>query len=168
LLEDFRKARRISPASHEIVYALFNASSERQPASKLRRIISFSDQIPTRNKEMAHHLRPRAKRLVTAILASPGLAILVPRRAEVAGGFILELTHLAGNLLHEPNTGNLQLSPRPQRPLFLHPIHGSAICVFECRAAFHNLFKMTYDKLRYSNRINTTPPSHLSAQSHCR
>ncbi len=32
-LKDVRKARRISPASHEIVYALFNASSERQPAS---------------------------------------------------------------------------------------------------------------------------------------
>ena len=32
-LKDFRKARRISPASHEIVYALFNASSEQQPAS---------------------------------------------------------------------------------------------------------------------------------------
>jgi hypothetical protein len=76
--QDFRKARRISPASHKIVYALFNASSERQPASKLRSIISFSDQIPTRNKEMARHFRPRAKRLVTAILASPGLAILVP------------------------------------------------------------------------------------------
>jgi hypothetical protein len=27
---------------------------------------------------MAPHLRPRAKRLITAMLASPGLAILVP------------------------------------------------------------------------------------------
>ena len=33
-LKDFRKARRISPASHEIVYALFNASSDRQPTSR--------------------------------------------------------------------------------------------------------------------------------------
>ena len=32
-LKDFRKARQISTAPHEIVYALFNASSERQPAS---------------------------------------------------------------------------------------------------------------------------------------
>jgi hypothetical protein len=31
-LKDFRKARQISPASHEIVYGLFNASSDRQPA----------------------------------------------------------------------------------------------------------------------------------------
>jgi hypothetical protein len=32
-LSDFRKARQISPASREIVYALFNASSDRQAAS---------------------------------------------------------------------------------------------------------------------------------------
>jgi hypothetical protein len=31
-LSDFRKARQISPASREIVYALFNASSDRQTA----------------------------------------------------------------------------------------------------------------------------------------
>ena len=32
-LSDFRKTRQISPASHEIVYALFNANSDRQAAS---------------------------------------------------------------------------------------------------------------------------------------
>jgi hypothetical protein len=32
-LTDFRKTRQISPASHEIVYALFDANSDRQAAS---------------------------------------------------------------------------------------------------------------------------------------
>src|SRR6516164_10354497 len=32
-LTNFRKTRQISPASHEIVYALFNANSDRQAAS---------------------------------------------------------------------------------------------------------------------------------------
>src|SRR6516164_4036127 len=32
-LSDFRKAQQISPASREIVYALFNANSDRQAAS---------------------------------------------------------------------------------------------------------------------------------------
>jgi hypothetical protein len=55
---------------------------------------------------MARHLRPRAKRLVTAI-PGPRYSCSDARRAEVAGGFILELTHLAGNLLHEPYTAIL-------------------------------------------------------------
>jgi hypothetical protein len=40
---------------------------------------------------------------VSALLASPGLALLVPtpRHADVAGKVISELPHLAGNLLHD-------------------------------------------------------------------
>ena len=43
---------------------------------------------------------------VTTLLASPGLAVLVPthRHADVAGDVILELPHLAGNLLHDAHT----------------------------------------------------------------
>ena len=46
---------------------------------------------------------------VTALLASPGLAVLVPthRHADIAGEFILELPHLAGNLLHYAHTAIL-------------------------------------------------------------
>jgi predicted nucleic acid-binding protein len=43
---------------------------------------------------------------VTTLLAAPGLAILVPtqRHADVATEVILELPHLAGNLLHDAHT----------------------------------------------------------------
>jgi uncharacterized protein len=46
---------------------------------------------------------------VTALLASPGLAILVPtlRHADVAGEVILELPHIAGNLFHDAHTAIL-------------------------------------------------------------
>ena len=46
---------------------------------------------------------------VTTLLASPGLAVLVPthRHADVAGDVILELPHLAGNLLHDAHTAIL-------------------------------------------------------------
>jgi predicted nucleic acid-binding protein len=46
---------------------------------------------------------------VTALLASPGLAILVPTHghAEVARQVILELPHVAGNLLHDSHTAIL-------------------------------------------------------------
>jgi predicted nucleic acid-binding protein len=46
---------------------------------------------------------------VTALLASPGLAILVPthRHADIAGEVILELPHLAGNLVNDAHTAIL-------------------------------------------------------------
>jgi predicted nucleic acid-binding protein len=46
---------------------------------------------------------------VAALLASPGLGVLVPtqRHAEVAGQVITELPHLAGNLLHDAHTAIL-------------------------------------------------------------
>jgi hypothetical protein len=65
---------------------------------------------------------------VTALLASPGLAVLVPthRHADVAGDVILELPHLAGNLLHDAHTAILM-----RRSTNLHPRYGfSSIRVF--------------------------------------
>jgi predicted nucleic acid-binding protein len=49
---------------------------------------------------------PAAWNFVTALLASPGLAVLVPteRHAAVAEEVILELPDLAGNLLHDAHT----------------------------------------------------------------
>jgi uncharacterized protein len=46
---------------------------------------------------------------VSALLASPGLALLVPtqRHADVAGKVISELPHPAGNLLHDADTAIL-------------------------------------------------------------
>lgn len=46
---------------------------------------------------------------VTAMLASPGLAVLAPtpRHAEVAGMVIAELPDLAGNLIHDTHTAVL-------------------------------------------------------------
>jgi len=46
---------------------------------------------------------------VTALLASPGLAVLVPtlRHADVAAELISETPHLAGNLLHDAHTAIL-------------------------------------------------------------
>jgi predicted nucleic acid-binding protein len=46
---------------------------------------------------------------VTALLASPGLTILVAtqRHADVAGQVLAELPHLAGNLLHDAHTAIL-------------------------------------------------------------
>jgi predicted nucleic acid-binding protein len=46
---------------------------------------------------------------VTALLASPGLAVLIPtqRHADVATGVIAELPHLAGNLMHDAHTAIL-------------------------------------------------------------
>jgi predicted nucleic acid-binding protein len=50
-----------------------------------------------------------AREFVIALLASPGLAILVPtqRHADVAGEVFLELPHLSGNLLHDAYTAIL-------------------------------------------------------------
>jgi uncharacterized protein len=50
-----------------------------------------------------------AWQFVTALLASPGLAVLVPtqRHADVAEEVISELPHLAGNLLHDAHTAIL-------------------------------------------------------------
>jgi uncharacterized protein len=50
-----------------------------------------------------------AWRFVTALLASPGLDLLVPtqRHPEVAGQVIGEIPHLAGNLLHDAHTAIL-------------------------------------------------------------
>lgn len=50
-----------------------------------------------------------AWQFVTALLASPGLGVLVQtqRHAEVAGNVMSELPHLAGNLLHDAHTAIL-------------------------------------------------------------
>jgi uncharacterized protein len=52
---------------------------------------------------------PRAFSFVSALLRSPGLAILVPteRHADVAEQVISELPWLAGNLLHDAHTAIL-------------------------------------------------------------
>jgi toxin-antitoxin system PIN domain toxin len=46
---------------------------------------------------------------VAALLASPGLAVLIPtqRHADVAAEVLRELPHLAGNLLHDAHTAIL-------------------------------------------------------------
>jgi len=46
---------------------------------------------------------------VTALLASPGISVLVPsqRHADVAGEVLSELPHLAGNLIHDTHTAIL-------------------------------------------------------------
>ena len=50
-----------------------------------------------------------AWRFVEALVASPGLGLLTatPRHAEVARQVIVELPHLAGNLLHDAHTAIL-------------------------------------------------------------
>lgn len=50
-----------------------------------------------------------AWQFAAALLASPGLGILIPteRHAEVAGQVIAEFPHLAGNLLHDAHTAIL-------------------------------------------------------------
>jgi toxin-antitoxin system PIN domain toxin len=50
-----------------------------------------------------------AWQFITALLTSPGLGILVPthRHAEVAEAVILELPHLAGNLVYDAHTAIL-------------------------------------------------------------
>ena len=52
---------------------------------------------------------PQAWQFITALLASPGLGMLVPttRHADVAGQVIAELPHLSGNLLHDARTAIL-------------------------------------------------------------
>jgi len=52
---------------------------------------------------------PAAWDFVAALLASPGLGVLIPteRHAEVAGQVIAELPHLVGNLLHDAHTAIL-------------------------------------------------------------
>ena len=52
---------------------------------------------------------PAAWEFVVALLASPGLDILIPtqRHAEVARQVIVELPHLAGNLFHDAHTAIL-------------------------------------------------------------
>jgi toxin-antitoxin system PIN domain toxin len=52
---------------------------------------------------------PAAWDFLAALLASPGLAVLVPtqRHAEIAAQVIAELPHLAGNLFHDAHTAVL-------------------------------------------------------------
>jgi predicted nucleic acid-binding protein len=52
---------------------------------------------------------PAAWEFVTALLASPGLAVLVPtqRHADVAATVITEFPHLTGNLFHDAHTAIL-------------------------------------------------------------
>jgi toxin-antitoxin system PIN domain toxin len=51
----------------------------------------------------------QALSFVDALLASPGLSVLVAtlRHAEVAGEVIAEMPHLAGNILHDAHTAIL-------------------------------------------------------------
>lgn len=58
-----------------------------------------------------------AWKFITAVLASPGLTVLVPtqRHAEVARQVIAELPHLAGNLLHDAHTAILMREHGVQR-----------------------------------------------------
>jgi len=50
-----------------------------------------------------------AWQFVTALLAAPGLTVLVPteRHADVAAEVIAELPHLSGNLMHDAHTAIL-------------------------------------------------------------
>jgi uncharacterized protein len=52
---------------------------------------------------------PGAWEFIAALLASPGLSVLVPtqRHAEIVAQVIGELPHLAGNLLHDAHTAVL-------------------------------------------------------------
>jgi toxin-antitoxin system PIN domain toxin len=52
---------------------------------------------------------PGAWEFIAALLASPGLGVLVPtqRHAEIVAQVIGELPHLAGNLLHDAHTAVL-------------------------------------------------------------
>ncbi|MBV9086736.1 MAG: PIN domain-containing protein [Acidobacteriaceae bacterium] len=52
---------------------------------------------------------PSAWAFVGALLASPGLGVLIhtQRHADVAGEVIAELPHLAGNLIHDAHTAVL-------------------------------------------------------------
>jgi uncharacterized protein len=51
----------------------------------------------------------RAWQFVAALLASPGISVLVPtlRHAEVAANTIAELPHVSGNILHDAHTAIL-------------------------------------------------------------
>jgi hypothetical protein len=52
---------------------------------------------------------PAAWEFVAALLASPGLGVLIPtsRHADVARNVIAEVPHLTGNLLHDAHTAIL-------------------------------------------------------------
>jgi toxin-antitoxin system PIN domain toxin len=52
---------------------------------------------------------PSAWDFITALLASPGLGVLIPthRHADVAGQVISEFPHLAGNIIHDAHTAIL-------------------------------------------------------------
>lgn len=52
---------------------------------------------------------PRAWRFLEAVLASPGLGVLLPteRHAAVAAEVLRELPHLSGNLMHDAQTAVL-------------------------------------------------------------
>ena len=66
-------------------------------------------QAPTRAPRCLGWTASAAWSFVTALLASPGLGILVPtqRHADVAEEIISELPHLAGNLFHDAHTAIL-------------------------------------------------------------
>jgi uncharacterized protein len=52
---------------------------------------------------------PTAWEFITALLASPGLGVLIPthRHADVTGQVISEFPHLAGNIIHDAHTAIL-------------------------------------------------------------
>lgn len=66
--------------------------------------------VTTHPRVMRHPWNvPAAWEFVAALLASPGLGILVPtqRHAEVAAEVFAELPNIAGNLLHDAHTAIL-------------------------------------------------------------
>ncbi|HWP25389.1 MAG TPA: TA system VapC family ribonuclease toxin [Xanthobacteraceae bacterium] len=66
--------------------------------------------ITTHPRVMRRPWNARAAwQFVAALLASPGLGILVPtqRHADVAAAVLAELPHLAGNLIHDAHTAVL-------------------------------------------------------------
>jgi hypothetical protein len=70
---------------------------------------------------MARHLSHRAP-------SRPCPSRSDARHDEVAGGFILELTHLAGNWLHEPYTPIGSYALAHWAGSFCIQFHASAIC----------------------------------------
>src|SRR5258707_821785 len=80
---------------------------------RMKTTLNIDDTVMVELKrEAARQGRTMSELVETALrllLASPGLAVLVPtqRHADVAGEVILELPHLAGNLVHDAHTAIL-------------------------------------------------------------
>jgi predicted nucleic acid-binding protein len=85
-----------------------NASGrDRMPGTRPGGILYELLRVTTHPRAMRRPWSPKAAwEFVTALLASPGLAVLVPtdRHADVADEVILEFSHLSGNLFHDAHT----------------------------------------------------------------